>query len=218
MIRRGPPTSALGLTVLVLAALLPAVPLCAQPARLSVLLLGDGGRHHPAELAKVLTPALAPAGIDITYTDDVQALLPDNLAKYDALAVFRDGGDLPARQEAALLDYVEGGKGLVAIHCASHCFRNSDRYTALVGGRSLRHASGVFRARILDAQHPAMRGVRSFESWDETYVHNQLADDIRVLMAREEAGGYEPYTWVRRQGKGRVYYTALGHDERTWKA
>jgi putative membrane-bound dehydrogenase-like protein len=201
-----------------LAALLIAAPLRAgEPAHLAVLLLGDHGHHRPAELARVLKPAFADAGIDLTYTDDAEALTPDNLAKYDALAIFRDSGDLPPRPEAALLDYVEGSKGLVAIHCASNCFRNSDRYTALVGGRFLRHDTGVFRARIIDAQHPALQGVHSFESWDETYVHNQLAEDIRVLMVREDAGGYEPYTWVREQGKGRVFYTALGHDEHTWK-
>jgi putative membrane-bound dehydrogenase-like protein len=202
----------------VLALLLCAAPLpAAEPAPLSVLLLGDRGHHRPAEFAKVLTPALAKEGIRIDYTDDVADLTAARLAEYDALAIFRDSGDLPPAQEAALLDFVESGKGLVAIHCASHCFRNSDRYTALVGGRFLRHTTGVFRARILDAQHPAMQGVHSFESWDETYVHNQLAGDLRVLMVREEAGGYEPYTWVRDQGKGRVFYTALGHDERTWK-
>ena len=131
--------------------------------------------------------------------------------------IFRDHGDLPPKAETALLDFVEGGKGLFALHCASNCFRNSDKYTALVGGRFLRHDTGTFRAKIIDAQHPAMRGLSSFESWDETYVHDQLAPDIRVLMVREEQGGYEPYTWVRNQGKGRVFYTALGHDEHTWK-
>ncbi len=190
----------------------------AQPARLRVLLLGDTGHHRPADFAKILTPALAKAGIDVAYTKDVADLNPANLAKYDAVAIFRDSGDLPVKQEAALLDFVEGGKGLVAIHCASHCFRNSDRYIALVGGRFKRHDTGVFRARVIDAQHPAMAGVRSFESWDETYTHDQLADDLRVLMVRDErGGGCEPYTWVREQGKGRVYYTALGHDEQTWK-
>jgi putative membrane-bound dehydrogenase-like protein len=189
----------------------------AEPARLSVLLLGDDGHHRPAEMAKVLAPALARFGIQVEFTKDVEALTPATLAKYDAVAIYRDSGDLPPKQEAALLEFIESGKGLVAIHCASHCFRNSDKYTALVGGRFLRHGTGVFRARIIDAQHPAVQGVKSFESWDETYVHNQLADDIRVLMVRKEQGGYEPYTWVRQQGKGRVFYTALGHDERTWK-
>jgi putative membrane-bound dehydrogenase-like protein len=189
----------------------------AEPARISVLLLGDKGHHRPAEFAKLLTPIFAKDGIDVTYTDDVEKLTPTNLAKHDAVAIFRDSGDLPAKPEAALVEFVEGGKGLVAIHCASHCFRNSVKYTALVGGRFWRHNTGVFRARIVDAQHPAMAGVKSFESWDETYLHNQIASDIRVLMVRDDQGRSEPWTWVRQQGKGRVFYTASGHDERTWK-
>src|SRR5437868_2733765 len=51
----------------------------AEPARLSVLLLGDKGHHRPADMAKVLTPVLAKAGIDVTYTDDVAALVPATL-------------------------------------------------------------------------------------------------------------------------------------------
>jgi putative membrane-bound dehydrogenase-like protein len=188
-----------------------------EPAKLSVLLLGDKGHHRPADFAKVLTPVFAKVGIDVTYTDKVEDLTAENLAKYDAVAIFRDSGDLPVKNETALLDFIEGGKGLVAVHCASHCFRNSDRYGALVGGRFSKHETGVFRARVIDAQCRALEGFTSYEGWDETYVHDHLADDIRVLMVREEKGGYEPYTWVRDQGKGRVYYTALGHDERAWK-
>jgi putative membrane-bound dehydrogenase-like protein len=205
----------LGLTILALmVAAKPGQP--ADPAPLSVLMLGDTGHHRPVDFAKILTRALAKSGIRIDYTANVADLTTARLAGYDALAIFRDSGDLPPTAEAALVDFVEGGKGLVAIHCASHCFRNSDRYTTLVGGRFLRHGEGVFRARIIDAQHPAMYGVKSFESWDETYVHDHLGDDLRVVMVRDEEGAGEPYTWVRDQGKGRVFYTALGHDERTW--
>jgi type 1 glutamine amidotransferase len=54
-------------------------------------------------------------------------------------------------------------------------------------------------------------------TWDETYVHNKHNPvDRTVLMERVDAEGKEPYTWVRTQGKGRVFYTAYGHDERTW--
>ena len=190
----------------------------APAAHTAVLLYGDRtGHHRPEEFAKVLTPELAKLGIDLAFTQDIHDLNAKNLAKYDCFAVYGDSGDLPQAEERALLDYVDGGKGFVAIHCASHIFRNSQAYTALVGGRFWKHQTGVFRAEIIDAQHPAMRGVKSFESWDETYMHNELSDDRRVLMARPNEGGYEPWTWVRQQGKGRVFYTASGHDERTWK-
>ena len=190
----------------------------AEPAaRISVLLLGDRtGHHRPEAFAKVITPALAPMGIDVTFTQDIHDLNAEKLAQFDCLAIYGDSGDLPPAEEQAMLDYVESGHGLVAIHCASNIFRNSQRYTALIGGRFQKHETGVFRTRIIDAQHPAMRGVHSFESWDESYVHNELSDDRMVLMVRPHDGQYEPWTWVRRQGKGRVFYTASGHDERTW--
>ncbi len=186
-------------------------------APIKVLLLGDRtGHHRPDVMAKTVTPPLEKLGIEITFTQNINDLNHATLAKYDCLAIYGDSGNLPAECESAMLGYVEDGKGLVVIHCASHIFRNSQRYTALVGGRFWKHETGVFSARIIDAQHPAMRGVKSFESWDETYVHNELTDDRRVLMVRPHEGGYEPWTWVRQQGKGRVYYTASGHDERTW--
>src|SRR5207248_73649 len=56
-----------------------------------------------------------------------------------------------------------------------------------------------------------------FESWDETYVHTKHNEkDRTVLEVREEGEHKEPWTWVRTQGKGRVFYTAWGHDQRTW--
>ncbi|MBI3735021.1 ThuA domain-containing protein, partial [Candidatus Sumerlaeota bacterium] len=193
------------------------MPIAAMGGTTRVLVLGgSGGSHQPREMADLLIKGLNGRGIEIDYTEDVARLKPEEFAKHDVILIYKDNGDLPADAEKALFEAVENGKGLVAVHCASHAFRNSPRYGALVGGRFATHADAVFRARIIDAQHPAMRGVKSFESWDETYVHNELADDIRVLMTRESDGGYEPYTWVRQQGKGRVYYTALGHNEKTW--
>lgn len=184
----------------------------------NVLLLGgSSGSHRPAEMAKLLVAALAEVGIRIEYTEDLNSLLPERLAKVDVLAIYKDDGDLAPEQERSLEAAVNGGLGIVAIHCASHCFRGSDMYTMLIGGRFAKHGQGEFRARILDTNHPAIGRATSFETWDETYVHDQLAADIRVLMGREEEGRIEPYTWVRRQGKGRVFYTALGHDERTWR-
>src|SRR5690625_5497657 len=59
-----------------------------------------------------------------------------------------------------------------------------------------------------------MAGFDGFASWDETYVHQMHNQENRtVLSYRDE----EPWTWVRAQGDGRVFYTAWGHDERTWQ-
>src|SRR5439155_7578268 len=60
-------------------------------------------------------------------------------------------------------------------------------------------------------------GFGGFESWDETYVHTKHNEkDRTVLEYRQEGDRKEPWTWVRTHGKGRVFYTAWGHDQRTW--
>ena len=61
-----------------------------------------------------------------------------------------------------------------------------------------------------------MKEVSEFSTWDETYVHDKIADDITVLMERVEGDHHEPWTWVKQYGEGKVFYTAYGHDERTW--
>ena len=192
--------------------------LASESAPLRVLALGgSSGSHRTAEMLQLASQALAPRNVSITYTEDIARLVRTSLDQFNVLLIYKDDGELPPNIETDLLDWISDGGGLLAVHCASHCFRHSTAYTQLVGGRFDRHGAETFRSRIVDAQHPAVHNVASFESWDETYVHNQLSDDRRVLMVRDEAGGYEPYTWIRHHGQGRVYYTALGHDDRTWR-
>src|SRR5262249_18267287 len=120
-------------------------------------------------------------------------------------------------EEQVLLDFVEGGKGFIPIHCASYCFLNSPKYVDLAGAQFLRHGTGTFRTTIAEANHPIMKGFSGFESWDETYVHTKHNTKNRTILEyRVEKNEKEPWTWVRTQGKGVVFYTAWGHDERTW--
>ena len=138
---------------------------------IQVLMLGDHGHHRPADLAKVLTPVLAKAADRaVTYTDDVAALNPQNLAKYDCLLFYLNTTELPPANEAALMEFVEQGKGLFALHCASFAFLNSAKYLHLVGGRFHSHDTGVFR----DAHHgrPASRN-----AWREQF--RELGRNLR---------------------------------------
>ncbi len=107
----------------------------------------------------------------------------------------------------------------MALHAASAMFTNSDKYLSLVGAQFQRHAAAnEFKVEVTQPSHPVMQGVQSFTSFDEPYVHiKHNPQDRTVLMERPDpAGTREPWTWVRTQGQGHVFYTASGHDERTW--
>jgi hypothetical protein len=189
----------------------------AEPKPLKVLFLGDNGHHRPADRYRQLEPVFAKRGIEVVYTDKPEALSEKTLAGYDALIVYANTTRINPDQEKALLEFVESGKGFVPLHCASYCFLNSQKYIDLVGAQFLRHGTGTFRTMPADKNHPIMKGYEGFESWDETYVHTKHNEkDRTVLEYREEGKVKEPWTWVRTQGKGRIFYTAWGHDQRTW--
>ncbi len=185
--------------------------------RIELLFLGHASEHHNSALyLPLLASSLSKEGIFFTYTDNPNDLNAGNLAKYDGLVIYANHEQITPEQEKALLDFVDGGKGFIPIHCASFCFQNSPKYIDLVGGQFMKHGTDTFTTAIVKKDHAIVNPLNEFSTWDETYVHDKLASDITVLMERVEGDHHEPWTWVKESGKGRVFYTAYGHDQRTW--
>lgn len=183
---------------------------------LRVLFLGheDIAHHNSSAHAAQLMEALGRDAIYFDYFTKPDCLTPETLGHYDAVMLYANHEKMTPAQFEALNAFVESGHGFLPIHCASACFGNEPRFIALVGARFKSHGTGVFKATIVDASHPVMQGVHEYETWDESYVHDQHNSVGRKVLAARDG---EPWTWVREQGKGRVFYTASGHDDRTWK-
>ena len=191
-----------------------------QARRLEVLFFGaptaNGPGHDPITRYRALKKGLGLDGINLTYAEDpAEVFTPDHLGRYDAVLMYgnwEQDGTMPAGQLKALLDYVEGGGGFLPVHCASACYGGSPEFVRLVGARFQSHGGGVFQVKDVMPGHPILKGLEGFKAWDETYVHDQHADDREILQTRDG----EPWTWTRRQGRGRVFYTAAGHDHQVW--
>jgi putative membrane-bound dehydrogenase-like protein len=186
----------------------------AQGRYLEILFLGHNSKHHDADAYHpILAQALALKGIHFTYTVDVNDLNAAHLVKFDGLLIYANITKIGADQEKAMMDFVANGGALIPIHCASYCFHNSDAFIELVGAQFKSHGTGEFDTTTTKPDHPIMKGFKPFRTWDETYVHHRHNDKDRVILQKREA---EPWTWVRTHGKGRMFYTAYGHDQRTW--
>ncbi len=191
-------------------------------ADLNLLFIGDDGPHQPARRFQELAPALEQRGIEMKYTDRMDDVNPETLAQFDGVVLYANIDRIDDAPAKALLDYVAGGKGFVPLHCATFCWRNNKDIVALMGGQFQRHGGQVFTTEIAAADHPVMKGYGSFTSWDETYIHhlhnekNRTVLEYRVEGEQAEGNKREPWTWVRTHGKGRVFYTAWGHDQRTF--
>lgn len=191
-----------------------------EARRLSVLFFGaptrNGPHHDPITRYRALKKGLGVAGIDLTYSEDpAEALRAETLQLFDAVLMYGNWNQhepMKREQLTALLRYVDDGGGFVPVHCASACFGGSPLFVKLVGGRFASHGGEEFQVENVVPEHEILKGLEGYRAWDETYVHDQHADDREVLQVRDG----EPWTWTRRQGQGRVFYTAGGHDHRVW--
>ena len=204
------------------AAMRPAPAQATSDAELKVLFLGDHGHHQPQDRFRRLQPVFAKRNIALTYTDRVEDLNFDRLSAFDGLIVYANIDRIEPAQARALLQYVNDGGGFIPLHCASYCFRNSPEVVALIGGQFQRHETGVFATVLADKRHPILNGFGGFLAWDETYIHHRHNEMNRTVLEYRREGAQadgrreEPWTWVRTHGKGRVFYTAWGHDHRVW--
>ena len=144
---------------------------------------------------------------------------------------------MSAQGKEALLAAIRNGKGFVGVHSASDTFHSKgsryetqqqpDPYIAMLGGEFLSHGSQQeAHVKIVDTRFPGLRGLgEDFKVMEEWYSLKNFSKDNHVLLVLETAGmrydsDYKrpsfPIAWVRKEGKGRVYYNAMGHREDIW--
>jgi type 1 glutamine amidotransferase len=157
-----------------------------------------------------------------------------NLDSFDAVLFFT-GGDLEMddQQKADLLSFVhDDGKGFIGVHSAAITFTKWPEFVDMVGGTFDEHPWGTFDAPIL-VEDPGFPGMdqwpRSFTLHDEIYQMKSFArDKVHVLMSLDATklvlanpkvhrqDHDFAVTWAKVYGKGRVYYSTLGHPEDNW--
>jgi len=210
-----------------------------------LLVIGEekGYRHEAVSHAMATIERLGTeTGLwDTTLRTDTEALTKKkleynakNLNNFDAVLFFT-GGDLEmdAQQKADFLSFIhDDGKGFIGVHSASITFVDWPEYGDMIGGYYDEHPWLTFDAPILveDPNFPGMQQwPRAFVLRDEIYqMRNYSRDKVRVLMRLDASkldmkskdvhrtDGDFAVTWAKMYGKGRVYYTTLGHVEANW--
>ncbi|MEM7013070.1 MAG: PVC-type heme-binding CxxCH protein, partial [Verrucomicrobiota bacterium] len=199
-----------------------------QPVPIRVLFLGHDAQHHNSNLYyPMLAKALGREAIYFDYVTTPAAALDDAeyLNRFDALLLYANHGRIEPNQWTNLKNYVENGGAFIPVHSASACFGNEPEFIKLVGGRFKSHRDAIFAPRTVKKEHVVVKDAPAFEAWDETYFHDSHNVEGRtILQVRDrldndpaEQTEAEPWTWIREQGKGRVFYTASGHDHRVWE-
>jgi type 1 glutamine amidotransferase len=221
----------LWLAVIVLLAAAP------QPRLPRVLYLTQsaGFKHDVLPLSEEILPRIGTQAhaFATTVVHDSSAITAETLRNYDAV-VFYTTGELPlsGAQKTALLAFVRNGKGFVGIHSATDTLYNWAEYGQLIGGYFNDHPwHQQVTIRVEDRTHPATRHLPpTFTLNDEIYqFRNWSRGDVHVLLSLD-VGSVDltdpkvkrtdrdfALAWTRTFGKGRVFYTALGHEPGVWR-
>jgi len=194
----------------------PAVDAPENGSKIHVLFEVGGRVHDSVELPEMLRKSLEDTGrFSITITQDLDLLERENIGRYDVVMFYTTRVDPDPEQSGGLLEFVADGGGMVGIHASSTMGLKNNNLWKMMGGRFIKHGAGTFKVKITGKSHPIVRGMGDFEVWDETYEHEFCPDSRLVTLARRESDG-EPVAWVQYYGKGRMFYTGLGHNEKTF--
>ncbi len=190
-----------------------ATPKDRKSARKKILFHVGGPYHQTRRVAEAIAGNLEENGdrYRLRITENLDDLA--ELDGYDALAVYSMGVEtLPGHLEKSVVDFVAAGGALIGLHCAACQFPKSEAWGRLLGGQFDHHPPPQrFPVAIQDPSRPATRRVLPFEIFDELYLMKNLAGDIDVLATTRWKDRDVPLIWTRSQGKGRVYFNALGH-------
>jgi type 1 glutamine amidotransferase len=170
---------------------------------------------------------------EVDYSQDSRSVITsDNLKKYDGI-FFYTTLELPLSdtQKSDLLGFVKGGKGFGGSHCATDTLYKWPAYGEMIGAYFDGHpwnAGTKIRVIVEDKNHPATKHLGdSFEITDEIYQFKAPYDrkKLNVLMRLDmdsvknqgkRKDKDNALAWTKEYGKGRVFYTALGHQPEVW--
>jgi len=188
--------------------------------RVRRVLIFQGGwdGHAPATMATIFREGLECRGFAVEIADWLGVLAERDLSAYDLIVPIWTMGTIETDALAALVAAVRGGTGLAGVHggmCDS--FRGQIDYQWMTGGQFLGHPHvGSYTVCRTGVDHPITAGLpMAFEYSSEQY-YMMVDPAVRVLADTvyelEEHRVRMPVVWTRQWGKGRVFFSALGHQ------
>lgn len=195
----------------------------ASPLKGKKILFVWGGwmGHEPDKCRDIFVPWIRSEGAEITVSDTLDAYISNDLKSFDLIIQAWTMGTISAEQEKALLEAVKSGVGIAGWHGGlGDSFRNNTEYQFMVGGQWVAHPGGVidYRVNITDHKDAVTKGLDDFDMHSEQYyVH--VDPNVKVLATTTFTdansswigGNVIPVVWKKAYGKGRVFYSSLGH-------
>ncbi len=187
----------------------------------ALIIWGGWEGHTPEASANVVRDILVAQGFDVALSHGTAALADPKLGEFDLIVPVITMSQIEKDALSNLLAAVRGGSGFAGFHgtmCDS--FRNEPDYQFMTGGQWVQHPGDImdYTVNISATDDPITRGISDFAYHSEQY-YMHTDPNIEVLATTTFDGSHfaeidgvvMPVVWKRAYGKGRVFYSALGH-------
>ena len=188
----------------------------------ALLVYGGWDGHEPKQCAEIFAPWLRTQGYEVEVRDTLDAYLDRaKMQALDLIVPVWTMGQITKEQREGLLNAVASGVGIAGWHGGmGDSFRVEPEYQFMVGGQWVAHPGNIieYTVNITQPRDPIVAGLKDFTMKSEQYYMH--TDPSNEVLATTTFGGEHcewikgcvmPVVWKRRWGKGRVFYTSLGH-------
>jgi len=178
--------------------------------------------HEPEKCRDIFVPWMESAGAEVFVFDHLDCYKDSVLMqKIDLIVQSWTQGTIEWEGEKRLLEAVKRGVGIAGWHGGlGDSFRNNVEYQFMVGGQWVAHPGGVidYEVNITDKEDPVTKGLEDFQmNSEQYYIH--VDPNVKVLATTKFSGEHAfwiegavvPVVWKKAYGKGRVFYSSLGH-------
>lgn len=195
-------------------------------AKRALMTWGGWEGHEPKQTTDIFEAVLKEEGFDVEVHDNLDVLLDvDRLSSMDLIVPCWTMSSIEKEQSKGLQDAIQRGVGLGGWHGGmADAFRQDTNYQWMVGGQWVSHPGGVidYTVNITSQDDSITTGLNDFDMHSEQYyMHVDPSNEVLVHTTFQTGelapwvnGCVMPVVWKRMFGKGRVFYSSLGHKAR----
>ncbi|TQS69923.1 hypothetical protein ERN12_16700 [Rhodobacteraceae bacterium] len=187
----------------------------------ALIFWGGWDGHEPEATSRIVEDMLQAEGFTVTRKEGTEVLAEGDTGRFDLIVPMITQAQITKDELTALIAAIEGGTGLAGFHGGmGDAFRREPDYQFMVGGQWVAHPGNIidYRVNIAQPDDPLVAGIGDFDYHSEQYFMH-VDPGLNVLATTTFDGTHAPSTkgtvmpvvWTHHYGKGRVFYSALGH-------